>query len=187
MKEKKSGFLFPFIVLFYTVITVALALLLAVSIIKAVKTRQQWLDKQPPRLNEEYIFSIVQDHADTIMADIQNNDYAQTLALFDGFEKKPDILKEDGCVFFDCYGLGFGPSTVYGGFYYVPWDGPAPVAGIEPPWVGYLSISGEELIQYLELEGNGFIWREKSVSPGGDNEYYTEKICDYFWYYRLDY
>ena len=187
MKEKKSEFLYPFIVLFYTVITVALALILAVSITKAVKARQLWLNNQLPRLNKEYIFSIVQDHTDTILADIQNNDYTQTLALFDGFEDKPDIRREESCVFFACYGLGFGPSTSYAGFYYVPWDGPAPVAGIMPPWAAYLSVSGEELIQYLEPEGNGLIWREKSVSPGGDNKYYTEKICDCFWYYRLDY
>lgn len=178
--KKKSGFLHSFIVLFYAVVTVVLALLLAVSIAKAVNARQQ-------AVNKEHIFSIVQNHADTITADIQNNDYSQTLALFDDSKDKPDMLREEGCVFFDCIGSGFGPSTAYAGFYYVPWDGPAPVAGIEPPWAAYLSISGEELIQYLEPEENGFIWREKSVSPGGDNEYYTEKICDYFWYYRLDY
>ena len=185
MKEKKWGFLPCFLILFYAVLTLALTAVLVSSILSIIREVQSRPSIR--RMDQETLFEIVRQNTDTILEDIEWDDFSRTLALFDEWEAQPTVTKEGEGVFFYCYGLGFGPSTVYIGFYYTPWDGPAPIPDIMPPWAAYFSAEGEELKQYLEPEGNGFAWYEKRVSPGGDNKYYTEKICDHFWYYCLDY
>ena len=185
VNEKKSTFLRRFLILFYAVLTLALTTVLVSSVLSVIRDIQaRPLQRQT---NKEALFETVRRNADTILEDIEQDDFSRILALFGKWEDQPTVTREGEGVFFDCYGLGFGPSTAYIGFYYAPWDGPAPIPGIMPPWAGYFSAEGEELKQYLEPEENGFAWHEKHIDPGGDNEYYTEKICDHFWYYRLDY
>ena len=184
MKEKKWGFLPCFLILFYAVLILVLTVVLVLSVARIVIA----INSRPQNFNKrEAIFQIVLQNRQTILEDTEQDDFSRTLALFGGWEKKPSITKEGEGVFFYCYGTGFGPSTAYIGFYYAPWDGPAPIPDILPPWAKYFSVEGEELAQYLEPEENGFAWHETEIDPGGDNNYYTEKICDHFWYYRLDY
>ena len=119
------------------------------------------------------MFEIVRNNTDTILEDIEKNDFTRTLALLSSSREEPDIEFSGDCVTFYCYGHGFASNTSYEGFYYTPMDGPARLGGID--------------VSSLKQEGNEWAWYEKDRAPGGDNEYHTEKICDHFWYYRLVY
>ena len=144
------------------------------------------LELTVPYVDKTALFEIVSANRDILLEDIEQNDYSRTKQLFAAHEEL-DIIPENECVTFDCGGFGFGPETSYWGFYYTPWDGPAAVNGIEEPYASYFIADGPELIDYLTPEDDGLAWHERSVNPRGDNIYYTERICEGFWYYRLDY
>lgn len=148
---------------------------------------RQALSPQIHYLDRNDIFEIVRDNRQTILEDIEKNDFSRTLGLLSSSREEPEVWFADGCVTFYCYGHGFASNTSYEGFYYTPWDGPGAVGGGEVPWQRYSLPEGEKLIQALKQEGNEWVWYEKDKDPGGDNEYRTEKICDNFWYYKLVY
>ena len=67
---------------------------------------------------------------------------------------------------FECIAEGILTSSFQAGFYYSPDD--------EPAYVGYFMFSSlDELVE----SGDGFSYSD------GDNRYYTERICDNFYYY----
>ncbi|MCR4884555.1 MAG: hypothetical protein K6A68_13350 [Clostridiales bacterium] len=140
---------------------------------------------QTVHMDKASIFEIVRNNASTILADIDADDFTRTMLLLASSPETPEITRTDDGVFFYCYGWGWASNTGYEGFYYVPWDGPAEIGGIMSPFP--FSVQGPELIEHLEPEGEGWVWYEKQTTPGGDNVYYTEKICDCFWYYCLEY
>ena len=182
MKKRNPAFLFMLTVMAGTA---AVLIALGVILLSLFAGDKKHDGEQRPK--SEIIIQTVREHAETILEDIEQNDLERTLAFFDGFREKPHVNREGNCIFFECCSLGFGPSTAYIGFYYTPWDTPAPVAGFEVPWAGYFTATALDLMNYLEPEGNGFAWHEKNESSGGDNVYYTEKIDNFLWYYCLDY
>ena len=111
------------------------------------------------------IFSAVETHQATLLVDIAKNDFTESLSI-------PPIESAnvlENCVSFDCGGHGISTSSHEFGFYYSYDDQPLGV------W-GQMEFCSSEA---LTVSGNGF---------SGDlqnNLYYTEKICDYFWYYEL--
>ena len=178
MKQTKAGSGLRFLWLY---------LLLSVVIIAGL-----WLILDPPGAKVHYMdktdmFDVVRNNRQTILEDIGKNEFTRTLDLLSSSREEPHVYFADNCVTFYCYGFGFGPSTSYEGFYYTPWDGPGWVGGGEPPWQMYSVPEGENLIEALKQEGNEWVWYEKDINAGGDNEYHTEKICDNFWYYKLYY
>jgi hypothetical protein len=78
-----------------------------------------------------------------------------------------DITKYDSKIEYYCGGFGFGPSTSYVGFCYMPYD------------TFYNLMENSE----FEKEGDGYKRQEKD----GDNSYYIERIIDDFYYYKLSY
>lgn len=68
---------------------------------------------------------------------------------------------------FECIAEGILTSSFQAGFYYSPDDEPAYVG-----WFMYSSL--DELVE----DGDGY-----SYSDGTDNRYYTERICENFYYY----
>ena len=76
-----------------------------------------------------------------------------------------------GYLEFYCGGKGWASGTEYSGFYYISDEDAEHL---------YDSDAYEKTV-----EGDRITWREKS--PGGDNEFTVEKICDGFWYYNLKY
>ena len=67
---------------------------------------------------------------------------------------------------FECIAEGILTSSFQAGFYYSPDD--------EPAYVGYFMFSSlDELVE----SGDGFAYSD------GDNRYYTERICENFYYY----
>ena len=148
------------------------------------------LDPPKPKVKIHYMdkadmFEIVKNNSQVILKDIQTNDFSQTLDLLKSSRGKPEVYVEGDIVTFYCYGFGFASATSYEGFYYTPLNIPARIGGIEAPYVRYHS--SEELPDFLKQENNEWVWYEKDENSGGDNEYHTEKICDYFWYYYLKY
>lgn len=164
MKQAKANSSIRFLWLF---------LLLSVMILVGI-----WMVFDPPGEKTHYMdkadmYEIVRNNAQTILDDIEKNDYTRTLSLLSSSREKPHVEFSGDCVLFYCYGHGFASNTGYEGFYYTPSDGPAGLGGID--------------VSSLKQEGNEWTWYEKSRDPGGDNEYHTEKICDFLWYYRLEY
>lgn len=70
---------------------------------------------------------------------------------------------------FECIAEGLMTSSFQAGFYYSPND--------EPAYVGWFV--GNKLDELVE-DGDGY-----SYSDGTDNRYYTERICENFYYYTL--
>lgn len=70
----------------------------------------------------------------------------------------------DGIIKFMCVAEGVVTSSVEAGFYYSPDDAPA--------YVGWFP--------NIKLAEDGDSW---SWSDGTDNRYYTERICENFYYY----
>lgn len=117
---------------------------------------------------------------DAIFFAVQNNQYHMKECIEQGnynFESLnpgfliKDIIAEENFIDFRCGGSGFGSQTSYFGFYYTENDDVYSV-WCAPP-------REESLACY----GGGYLWEEK----GGDNRYYTEKICDHFYYYEASF
>lgn len=160
MKHQKERSRFRFLCLY---------LLLSVALLIGI-----WLVFDPPvsesPMDKAGMFEIVRNNAETILEDIEKNDFTRTLDLLGSSREEPHVSIADNCVTFDCYGFGLLSHTSYEGFYYTPEDAPGWPYGEQ----------GEALKQ----EGAEWVWYE---DHGGDNEYHTEKICDHFWYYMLSY
>ena len=74
-------------------------------------------------------------------------------------------MYDGGVIELECVAEGILTSSVCAGIYYSPDD--------EPALVNWLH--GEQLTE----DGNGY-----SYSDGTDNRYYTDRICENFYYYR---
>ena len=76
-----------------------------------------------------------------------------------------DYPDYDVCLDFFCFGFGIVPSSSCKGFYYSPQDVPRGYQGSRQP---------------LTDAGAGWSWEDD-----GDNRYYTEKLCDKFYFYEV--
>ena len=117
--------------------------------------------------SKDAIFSFVCENEDALRSAIENNDYSD-------FENK-GIVKDicfygDGIEFY-CGGAGVGAETFYTGFFYTATNDMTAVWGA--PSSAYS----------LKKSGDGYEWKEQQ----GDNRYYTQKICDNFYYYEEEY
>lgn len=117
------------------------------------------------RAKKEDIFSFVIEHEEELLQAIEENDVSH-------FENSGIVISvsvNTSAVVFYCGGVGMTPSSTYVGFFYSPQDDMTAF---------YPSVS-EGLIP----SGDGFLWKEE----GGDNRFYTEKICNCFYYYEESY
>lgn len=119
------------------------------------------------RLSKDDIFNLVKENENLISDDIKNNNFDATKEL-DGIG---EINLYDDIIEFSCGGAGFGPATAYCGFYYTEDDNMTAI------WCAPESEAD------LEPYENGFLYEQEN----GDNRYYTEKICDNFYYYEASY
>ncbi len=116
-------------------------------------------------LSKREIFYLVDKNNETILADISENNFDDTLAI----KGVTDVVRND-VTDIQCGGKGLGSATSYYGFYYCEADEPVVMFN------GYISDAGTALIS----ENNGYSFREKD----SDNTYYTEKILPCFYYYE---
>ena len=119
------------------------------------------------RADKDVIFAFVCENEAELLQAIESGNFS----AFEnqGFIQTIDVTNT--VVDFYCGGAGFGSSTSYVGFYYTPtndmtaiWCAPASANSLRP-------------------SGSGFEWREEN----GDNRYYTEKICENFYYYEASF
>ena len=113
------------------------------------------------------VIAFVCENEDRLRKAIEEGD----LSAFEnqGFIKGIDAV--DAVVDFSCGGTGVGSGTSYVGFYYTPGNDMTAV------WCAPSSVD------LLIPSGDGFSWQEVY----GDNRYYTEKICENFYYYEASF
>ena len=117
--------------------------------------------------SKEKIFTLVEQNVSEIKKDIKNNDFTFSKNL----KGIKDInIQNNGIIDFYCGGAGFGSSTSYCGFYWSEND------SISDIWC-------EGAKDEIKTDGSGFSYHEVN----GDNYYYTEKICDHFYYYTASF
>ena len=113
---------------------------------------------------KEQIFEIVNDNAQTIIGDIEEQNFADSM----GIEKIEEISILEHGIDFCCGGNGIAPSSQDYGFYYTEDDLPKAI------WCG-TKYCDESL---LVVDGDGY------STDFQHNYYYTEKIRDNFYYYE---
>ena len=111
------------------------------------------------------IFQLVEKHKQLFLDDIAQGDYTDSKEI-DLIEK---IYGFDKGVNFYCGGFGLSVSSQEFGFYYAYVDAPLGV------WEQTVFCSSQELTP----DGEGY------SANHHNNSYYTEKICDHFYYYEL--
>ncbi len=111
------------------------------------------------------IFEFVNEHNEIILEDIFENDFTDSLAL-DSIES---VDVSEYCVEFYFGGEGISASSNEYGFYY-SFDG-QPLGVFE----GSVFCSSDIMTE----DGYGYSTNFQN------NYYYTEKICDNFWYYEF--
>ena len=113
------------------------------------------------------IFQCVSENKEKLAADIAAKEYANALSL----GVVVAVNSSDQCVIYDCGGQGIAPSSTSFGFYYSYNDEPHVVTETSYYYYGL----------GLNSEGKGY-------SANIDhNYYYTEKICENFWYFEWQY
>ena len=113
---------------------------------------------------KEQIFEIVNDNAQTILADIEEQDFTDSMSV----GKIEDVGVLEQGVDFYCGGKGIAPSSQDYGFYYTEDDLPKAI------WCGVKYCDDSLLIE----DGEGY------STDYQYNYYYTEKIRDNFYYYE---
>ena len=113
------------------------------------------------------IFALVEQEKDVIAAGVSENDFSDALSL----ELIESVAVLEPCVNFYCGGYGISTSSCEFGFYYSFDDQPLGV------WQDCVFAFSDQ----LTAEGGGY------AGEFQHNRYYTEKICDNFWYYELQF
>ena len=118
----------------------------------------------------EEVFELVLENEETLRAAIEENPRAE----FDGIDFSGHY-EEQGYTKYLCGGVGFPDGLTYG-FYYTEDDE-------AKPGMSWAALVGN---YKMEEHGSGYIiyyysdWENKSGQYGS---WYTEKICDNFWYW----
>ena len=113
---------------------------------------------------KEQIFDTVNDNAQTILTDIEEHDFTDSMNI----GKIEDVTVLEQGVDFYCGGKGIAPSSQDYGFYYTEDDLPKAI------WCGVKYCDDSLLVE----DGNGY------STDYQHNYYYTEKIRDNFYYYE---
>lgn len=113
------------------------------------------------------IISFVTENQNELLSCIERNDYT----LLEKHQLIHRVEPPKNVVMFACGSAGVGSGASYVGFFYTPDN--------DMTAIRYAPTSADSLI----ASGNGFEWREKN----GDNRYYTEKICEFFYYYEASF
>ena len=113
---------------------------------------------------KEQIFDTVNDNAQTILTDIEEQDFTDSMNI----GKIEDVTVLEQGVDFYCGGKGIAPSSQDYGFYYTEDDLPKAI------WCGVKYCDDSLLVE----DGNGY------STDYQHNYYYTEKIRDNFYYYE---
>jgi len=114
-------------------------------------------------LSKKQIFALVSDNEELLLQCIAENDFEKAYAI----KGISYISVEEKIIEFGCGGSGFGSGTSYYGFYYTTDDNMTAIWCAGP----------------VVPDGRGYSWTEEN----GDNRYYTEKICDCFYYYEASF
>lgn len=122
------------------------------------------------RAKKEDIFAYVKENKDALLDCIDKNEYLSIRLSTNIIRDIDDDGIGNGFVDFDCGGVGFGSETAYCGFYYSADDDMTKV------WCAPTNTP-------LSKSGSGFEWHEEN----GDNTFYTENICDHFYYYEASF
>ena len=113
---------------------------------------------------KEQIFDTVNDNTQTILTDIEEHDFTDSMNI----GKIEDVTVLEQGVDFYCGGKGIAPSSQDYGFYYTEDDLPKAI------WCGVKYCDDSLLVE----DGNGY------STDYQHNYYYTEKIRDNFYYYE---
>ena len=119
------------------------------------------------RAEKEEVFDFVLENEAQLRKAIADGDFS----AFENQGIVKDIDADETVVEFSCGGAGVGSGTSYVGFYYSSNNDMTAV------WCAPSSAS------QLKPSGDGYEWQES----GGDNRYYTQKICDNFYYYEASF
>lgn len=114
--------------------------------------------------NEEQVLAVFEEQKELVCKKIAGYNAGDEVE-WDDLEGVIQVYTySDGIIKFRCIAYGILTASVEAGFYYSPDDEPDNITG----W-----LHGE-----LVEDGNGY-----SYSDGTDNRYYTERICENFYYY----
>ena len=113
---------------------------------------------------KEQIFEIVNDNVQTILSDIKEQAFSDSLTI----KKIEDVTILEQGIDFYCGGKGIAPSSQEYGFYYTEDDLPKAI------WCGVKYCDDSLLVE----DGKGYSTNYQH------NYYYTEKIRDNFYYYE---
>ena len=116
---------------------------------------------------KEQIFDTVNDNTQTILTDIEEHDFTDSMNI----GKIEDVTVLEQGVDFYCGGKGIAPSSQDYGFYYTEDDLPKAI------WCGVKYCDDSLLVE----DGNGY------STDYQHNYYYTEKIRDNFYYYEAQF
>jgi len=117
-------------------------------------------------LSKREIFELVDNYSETILADIDENNFNDSLSI----EGVTDIRLGD-VTDIKCGGKGLGSATSYYGFYYCEND--------EPVVMFNGNVTDVESSEFVDYD-KGYAYTEKD----SDNSYYTERISPCFYYYE---
>ena len=117
--------------------------------------------------NQERVLAVFEEHEEVIRERIEDSSAGDEIQWDDLDGVIQSYTYSDGVIEFRCIAEGIVSASVEAGFYYSPDDEP------DGDSVGWLH---GELVE----DGNGY-----SYSDGTDNRYYTERICENFYYYTV--
>ncbi len=125
-----------------------------------------WL-LRPGNVNEGKVIRLVSNNIGFLNACVANQTYDRVYELKDVSKVTPRVTADrELYIEFECFSFGIAPSSAYWGFYYASDDKPT----------GY---QGESMD--LEWDEKDRQWR---AEPQG-NDYYTKKIADHWYYYKM--
>ena len=143
---------------------IAMAILIAVLSLAACGNRQT---------PQERVLAVFEGQKDTICEMIREYGLGGAAKWHELGEELEGVLRvhnmavpgyDEGVLQFVCIAEGIAPAGFDAGFYYSPDD--------EPILIGW---GPSELVE----DGDGYSWTD-----GTDNRYYTERICENFYYYE---
>lgn len=119
-------------------------------------------------ISKSIVTHYIQNHRSELETYVQNIDTNEDIRAETYNNWDVSYYPDSGMVEFLVSTRGFGPSSKYCGFYYSPQNIP----------VGYQ----EQNVELFKTE-TGWQWSD----PDSDNQYYTEKITDHWYWFEMDF
>lgn len=125
------------------------------------------LSCESKKVTKEDIYNFVFENKEMLLESIENKDFdeVEKLKIIEKIKNKEISEDEKQLVEFLCGGSGFASATSYYGFYYTEDNDISAIWCAGPK---------EEMVP----DGKGYSFYS------GDDRYYTEEICDKFYYYE---